>query len=63
MPRMNLIDDQWDRIEHLLPGKAGDRRCTAADNRLFVDAVLWIARSGAPWRDLPQEFGRWNSVY
>jgi transposase len=63
MPRMNLRDDQWERIEHLLPGKAGDRGYTAADNRLFVDAVLWLARSGAPWRDLPEEFGRWNSVY
>jgi transposase len=63
MPRMNLSDDQWERIEQLLPGKVGDRGCTAADNRLFVDAVLWIARSGAPWRDLPEEFGRWNSVY
>jgi transposase len=59
---MNLSDDQWERIEHLLPGKAGDRGSTAADNRLFVDAVLWMARAGAPWRDLPEEFGRWNSI-
>lgn len=63
MPRLNLRDDQWDRIAHLLPGKPGDRGRTAADNRLFVDAVLWMARSGAPWRDLPEEFGPWNSVY
>jgi len=33
------------------------------DNRLFVDAVLWIARTGAPWRDLPKAFGDWNSVF
>ena len=33
------------------------------DNRLFVDAVLWLARAGAPWRDLPEEFGHWNSVF
>jgi transposase len=63
MARLNLRDDQWDRIAHLLPGKPGDRGRTAADNRLFVEAVLWIARSGAPWRDLPKEFGSWNSVY
>jgi len=60
---MNLRDDQWERIAHLLPGKQGDRGRTAADNRLFVEAVLWMARSGAPWRDLPEAFGPWNSVY
>jgi transposase len=63
MARMNLRDDQWGRICHLLPGKEGDRRCTAADNRLFVEAVLWMARAGARWRDLPPEFGPWDSVY
>jgi transposase len=61
--RKNLRDDQWERIANLLPGKPGDRGRSAADNRLFVEAVLWLARSGAPWRDLPEEFGPWNSVY
>ena len=60
---MNLRDDQWERIEHLMLGKQGDRGCTAADNRLFIEAVLWMARAGAPWRDLPEQFGLWNSVY
>ena len=63
MKRFLLRDDQWARIEDLIPGKASDRGVTAKDNRLFVEAVLWIARTGAPWRDLPGEFGRWNSVY
>lgn len=63
MPRLVLRDDQWERIAPLLPGKKGDRGRTAVDNRLFVEAVLWVARTGAPWRDLPEAFGPWNSVY
>ncbi|WNK19427.1 IS5 family transposase [Halomonas piscis] len=63
MSRLKLRDDQWERIEHLLPGKASDCGVTAKDNRLFVEAVLWIARTGAPWRDLPESFGRWHTVY
>jgi transposase len=62
MERTLLRDDQWERIAHLLPGKAGDRGVTAKDNRLFIEAVLWIARTGAPWRDLPAQFGRWHSA-
>jgi len=61
--RKLLRNDQWQRIEKLLPGKVTDPGRTGADNRLFVEAVLWIARTGAPWRDLPPEFGPWNSAY
>src|SRR3954449_9889711 len=63
MDRMVLRDDQWERIASLVPGKVGDPGRSGADNRLFVDAVLWIVRVGAPWRDLPQDFGNWNSVF
>lgn len=52
MARRNLRDDQWERIKDLLPGKASDPGRTAADNRLFVEAILWMARAGCPWRDL-----------
>jgi transposase len=58
-----LSDDQYERIAALLPGKVTDPGRTAADNRLFVEAVLWMARTGCPWRDLPPDFGPWNSVY
>jgi transposase len=61
--RTLLRNEQWKRIEHLLPGKPGDPGRHGVDNRQFVEAVLWIARTGAPWRDLPEQFGNWNSVY
>jgi putative transposase len=61
--RRELTDAQWQRIERLVPGKDGDKGRHGEDNRLFVDAVLWLARAGAPWRDLPKEFDRWNSVF
>ncbi len=63
MGRSVLSDAQWERIAPLLPGKKGDPGRTAADNRLFLEAVFWIARTGAPWRDLHKEFGCWNSVF
>jgi len=63
MPRKILRDDQWERIKDLLPGKASDRGVTAKDNRLFVEAVLWIARTGSPWRDLDPALGNWHATY
>lgn len=63
MSRSILSDAQWKRVAPLLPGKPGDRGRSGADNRLFLEAVLWIARTGAPWRDLPVAFGQWNSVF
>ena len=63
MRRYEITDQQWQKVETLFPGKISDAGHTAADNRLFINAVLWIARSGAPWRDLPERFGPWNSVY
>ena len=61
--RYELSDVQWQRIAHMLPGKPGDRGRTAADNRLFVNAVLWVLRSGAWWQDLPERYGKWKSVH
>src|SRR3546814_3913470 len=63
MERQEVSDALWERIEPHLPGKAGDPGRTGRDNRLFVEAVLWLARSGAHWRVLPKEFGRWHTVY
>ena len=63
MRRYELTDEQWQQIEHLLPGREGCPGAHADDNRLFVNAVIWVARTGAPWRDLPERFGNWNSVF
>lgn len=63
MRRHEISDEQWNKIKDLLPGKPGDPGRTAADNRGFLNALLWIAKTGAPWRDLPERFGEWNSVF
>ncbi len=49
MRRYEIADDDWKRIEEFLAGRAGDPGVTTKDNRLFVNAVLWIAKTGAPW--------------
>jgi transposase len=61
--RYELTDAQWQRIEALLPGKKSDPGRTATDNRLFVNGVLWVLRSGAHWHDLPARYGKWKSVH
>ena len=61
--RYSLRDDQWKRIEGLLPGREGSVGVTAKDNRLFVEAVLYRYRAGIPWRDLPQRFGDFRIVH
>jgi transposase len=61
--RHALKDCEWEQIQDHLPGRFGTVGKPAQDNRQFVDAVLWIAKTGAPWRDLPERFGRWNSVW
>ena len=63
MRRYALRDDQWGRIKDFLPRREGHVGGTAADNRLFVDAVLYRYRAGIPWRDLPERFGDWKIVY
>ncbi len=60
--RYGLRDDQWERIEGLLPGREETVGVTAKDNRLFVEAVIYRYRAGLPWRDLPERFGGWNNI-
>ena len=63
MRRYELSDEHWRLVEPLLPGREGDPGAHGVNNRVFVNAVIWIARTSAPWRDLPSRFGEWNSVY
>ncbi|BFH15822.1 hypothetical protein PMJ10TS2_67250 [Paenibacillus melissococcoides] len=62
--RYEIRDDQWERLKDLLPPERkpqGGR--PAIDNRKMFNAMLWVIRSGAPWRDLPEHYGSWSSVY
>jgi len=61
--RYELSEAQWRRIEPFLPGKVSDPGRTAADNRNFVNGVLWVLRSGARWSDLPERYGKFKSVH
>src|SRR5438270_2584701 len=63
LPRHAISDADWDRIKHLLPGRPGQHGGVARDNRRFLDAVLWIARTGAAWADLPDRLGKGNSQW
>lgn len=62
MLRHRLTDNQWDLIADIFPEPAKTGR-PPRDRRTIVDAILWILRAGTPWRDLPEEFGPWETVY
>jgi transposase len=62
--RHEIADEQWDRIKDLVPPeRSGGKGRPAKDNRMMINAIVWIVKTGAPWRDLPERFGSWNSVY
>jgi len=62
-PQYHISDITWRRIQPHLPGQKGQWGGIARDNRLFIDAVLWVLRTGAPWRKLPEEYGKWGTVH
>jgi transposase len=61
-PSYQLSDDQWAQVENLLPPN-GKRGGQWKDHRLMIDAILWILSDGGRWRNLPERFGPWQSVY
>src|SRR6202161_617075 len=63
MDRLVLTDERWERMAGLIIGRPDQKGSTGRDNRMFVEGVLWIVRTGSPWRDLPEVFGDWNSVF
>lgn len=63
LDRLVLSDEQWARMAAHVIGDERTRGSSGRNNRMFVEAVLWIVRTGAPWRDLPEQFGCWNSVF
>jgi transposase len=63
LDRLVLSDSAWDRIAEYIIGDNRSPGTSGRDNRMFVEGVLWIVRTGAPWRDLPAVFGEWNSVF
>lgn len=62
MARLRLSDQQWRRVASVIPKSKGGGR-PARDRRTLLDGMLWILRTGAPWRDLPQEFSPWQTVW
>jgi transposase len=63
MRRHALTDRQWERLRPLLPARHPPRGRPRNDDRLVIDGILWHLRTGAPWRDLPERFGPWQTVY
>ncbi len=61
--RYELSEAQWAAIKDLLPGKVSDVGRTAKDNLQFMNGCLWVIRSGAPWCDMPERYGKWKSVH
>ena len=58
-----MLDEEWRFFEHFIQAVRAPNGRKPTDHRLVLDGIFWIARTGAPWRDLPEEFGKWSSVY
>lgn len=61
--RSDLTNEQWERIQFLLPKQPSRRGRPAQDHRTLLNGILWVLRTGAPWRDLPERYGKWTTLY
>lgn len=62
MTRGDLSNEQWQRLQPLLPAQKPRTGKPNHDHRIVINGILWILRTGAPWRDLPERYGKWESV-
>ena len=63
MSRGDLIEAEWNLLKDLLPPERGRKNRPASDNRPIVNGILWRIRTGVPWRDVPEKYGKWITVY
>ena len=63
LQRHEISDSEWERIKNLLPPENTGEGRPSKPNRLMLNGMLWINKTGAPWRDLPERFGPWETVY
>ena len=61
--RGDLSNEQWARIKLLLPKQKTTRGRPSQDHRIVLNGILWVLRTGAPWRDTPERYGKWTTIY
>jgi len=63
MTRTDLTDQEWERLKDKLPSSKGKRGGQYKDHRLVLNGILWVLRTGAPWRDMPERYGKWKTCH
>lgn len=63
MKRGDLTNKQWEQLEPVLPPQKPHTGRPALDHRTVMNGILWVLRTGAPWRDLPERYGKWTTIY
>jgi len=61
--RGDITNEQWERLQGLLPESKTKRGRPLQDHRQILNGILWVLRTGAPWRDMPERYGKWTTIY